>query len=136
MESKLRKVENLDRAVQHLMRKMDSVETKIDTKTDEIINKIDNLGQTLNTKISMMGSTSTESVELANINLRLDQLFTKVDLMSANDDGGGGKTNIKRHVLSSKTYGSKDDAGEARGQAEEELFVAQPSNRKSRYNIF
>ena len=81
MESKLRRVENLDRAVQLLMRKMDSMETKLDTKTDEIISKIDNLGQTLNTKISMMGSTSTESVELENINSRLDQLFAKVDLI-------------------------------------------------------
>ena len=40
MESKLKRVENLDRAVEHLMRKMDTLESKIETKSDEISHKI------------------------------------------------------------------------------------------------
>lgn len=41
MESKLRRVENLDRAVQHLMRKIDGLEEIIESKAESVIQRIE-----------------------------------------------------------------------------------------------
>ena len=122
MESKLRRVENLDRAVQHLMRKMDSIEDKIEKKSDEILNKIDNMGQNLNSKISTMGNS--DSV-LANINSRLDQMSSKIDAISSTPKE---TKPIKRHINVNENEHIDDSK-----DSNEELFIAQPSNRKSKY---
>ena len=130
MESKLRRVENLDRAVQHLMRKMDSIEEKIETKSVDILNKIDNLGQTLNSKISMMPVTSQES-SIENINSRLDQMSLKLDVITTNNNNSQDK--IKRHIINpTNDYDANQNKKSIETKDIEELFVAQPSDRKSR----
>ena len=132
MESKLRRVENLDRAVQHLMRKMDSIEEKIETKSVDILNKIDNLGQTLNSKISMMPGNSQESA-IENINSRLDQMSLKLDTISTNNNNSQEKKATKRHIINpTNDYGANQNKKSVETKDIEELFVAQPSDRKSR----
>ena len=83
MESKLRRVENLDRAVQQLMRKMNSLEARIDSKTANITREIDRLANQLESKMSAVGSS--ESL-MANINSRLDQLSIKMDEKNVDEE--------------------------------------------------
>ena len=47
MESKLRRVENLDRAVQQLMMKMDTMERRTNGQSDTILAKLDSLSKSV-----------------------------------------------------------------------------------------
>jgi len=47
MESKLRRVENLDRAVQQLMMKMDAMERRTNGQSDTILAKLDTLSKSV-----------------------------------------------------------------------------------------
>ena len=120
MESKMRTVENLDRAVEHLMRKMDSIEQKIETKSNNILNRMDNLGMKINSKLAILDKSESS---VTNINLRLDHMSSILDAISNNPKEG--KT-TKRHIKNGEEIkNTPDDV--------EELFVAQPSNRKTKY---
>ena len=122
MESKMRTVENLDRAVEHLMRKMDSIEQKIETKSTNILNRMDNLGIKINSKLAILDKSESS---ITNINLRLDHMSSILDAISNNPKEG--KT-TKRHI-------KNDEEIKNTPEDVEELFVAQPSNRKTKYVI-
>ena len=122
MESKMRTVENLDRAVEHLMRKMDSIEQKIETKSTDILNRMDNLGLKMNSKLAILDKSESS---ITNINLRLDHMSSILDAISNNPKEG--KT-TKRHI-------KNDEEIKNTPEDVEELFVAQPSNRKTKYVI-
>jgi hypothetical protein len=47
MESKLRRVENLDRAVQQLMLKMDAMDRRTNSQSDTIITKLDAMSKSV-----------------------------------------------------------------------------------------
>ena len=120
MESKMRTVENLDRAVEHLMRKMDSIEQTIETKSTNILNRMDNLGIKINSKLAILDKSESS---ITNINLRLDHMSSILDAISNNPKEG--KT-TKRHI-------KNDEEIKNTPEDVEELFVAQPSNRKTKY---
>merc|ERR1711879_533195 len=91
--------------VQHLMRKMDTIEQKIDSQSSNIINKIDNLGQNLNSKISIMGNSEST---ISNINSRLDQMDSKLDAIS-NDSRDSNPS--KRHISNFDAVKSRQSDG-------------------------
>lgn len=76
LDSKLRRVENLDRAVQHLMRKMETMETRLAIKTSKIASSVDKIQAQLED-----WQSPPDASLVANINSRLDQLSMKVDTL-------------------------------------------------------
>ena len=47
LESKLRRVENLDRAVQQLMLKMDAMDRRTNSQSDTVLSKLDTLSKSM-----------------------------------------------------------------------------------------
>ena len=47
LESKLRRVENLDRAVQQLMLKMDAMDRRTNSQSDTVLTKLDTLSKSM-----------------------------------------------------------------------------------------
>ena len=79
IENKLQRVENLDRAVHHLMRKMDIMERKLSAKDAEIMTAIQAL---------------EKETHEAHVSVKLNQLSAKLDSLCTDDRGGTGKVHI------------------------------------------
>ena len=90
LETKLQRVENLDRAIHHLMRKMDMMERKLATKDADILAAV---------------QTLEKETHEAHVSVKLNQLSAKLDTLCSHNN----ELNL-----------------------EDDLLVAQPSNRKSR----
>ena len=73
----------------------------------------------LNSKISIMSNSESS---ISNINSRLDTMASKLDVIS----------NMSKDSNPSKRHITNFEAAKSRQNDEEELFIAQPSNRKSK----
>ena len=89
IETKLQRVENLDRAVHHLMRKMDMMERKLSSKDADVLAAVQAL---------------EKQTSEAHVSVKLNQLSAKLDNLCDSDNN----------------------------QQDNDLLVAQASNRKSR----
>ena len=89
IESKLQRVENLDRAVHHLMRKMDMMERKLTNQNVDILAAV----------LALEKQTNE-----AHVSVKLNQLSVKLDHLCGNQD-------------------------------DNDILLAQPSNRKSRVQL-
>lgn len=78
METKLQRVENLDRAVHHLMRKMDVMERKLSGKDADILAAIQTLEK--------QNNEALVSVKLNQLSAKLDTLCSKSDHHNTLDD--------------------------------------------------
>ena len=107
IENKLQRVENLDRAVHHLMRKMDMMERKLTGKDSEIMTAIQAL---------------EKETHEAHVSVKLNQLSAKLDTLcstAANAHARGG-------------HGGHGAGAASLEDAEHDILVALPSNRESR----
>ena len=110
IENKLQRVENLDRAVHHLMRKMDMMERKLTGKDSEIMTAIQAL---------------EKETHEAHVSVKLNQLSAKLDTLCSTATAAS--ANHARNV-----GGGHDDAGASGLEDEQDILVALPSNRQSR----
>ena len=104
IENKLQRVENLDRAVHHLMRKMDMMERKLTGKDSEIMTAIQAL---------------EKETHEAHVSVKLNQLSAKLDTLcstAANAHARGG-------------HGGHGAGTDSLEDAEHDILVALPSNR-------
>ncbi|KAK6627417.1 hypothetical protein RUM44_009894 [Polyplax serrata] len=103
LESKLQRIENLDRAVEHLMRRIESIDSRVTNnivKTDSVISKLRTLDQKL--------FQNTQSNEIKGGNKlkegdnTLDQKLSTLDKKVNDIDKklGGLKTQLEQNVLS------------------------------------
>lgn len=134
LESKLQRIENLDKAVEHLMRKIENIETKINEnndKTDLILSKLKHTGEGkphfihADEKISERGSErrsdnvdkklSTLDEKVSNIDVKLNILKNQLDsnmlpLDDINAEASEKKPQVTSFIEVSKTMTAELDA--------------------------
>lgn len=103
LESKLQRIENLDRAVEHLMRRIESIDSRVTNnivKTDSIISKLRTLDQKLfqNTQSNEIKGGNKLKENENTIDQRLSTLDKKVN--DIDKKLGGLKIQLEQNVLS------------------------------------
>ena len=74
MESKLRRVENLDRAVQQLMLKLDTMDRRTNSQSDTILAKLDVLTKSAGQTDAILDKLSKTNGHLDSVQSRLDKM--------------------------------------------------------------
>ena len=87
MESKLQKVEGLDRAVHHLMRRMETMERRISAKTAEVLTAVQKVQCNRVVKVDDVGEESEDNNEqlLAQPSNRQSRVLTASTAFNLND---------------------------------------------------